>query len=171
MNPVLIVEPMTELDWPAVSAIHREGIATGDSTFTAEPANSYAQFVVGKLACGSLVARDANQVVGWTVLTRVSPRPVYEGVAEVGIYVGATRRGQGVGTVLLRELITRSELAGVWTLQAGIFPENVASIALHVRHGFRLVGRRERIGKMTHGPRAGEWRDTMLLERRSSVIS
>jgi L-amino acid N-acyltransferase YncA len=172
MSTGIIVEPMTDADWPAVAAIHREGIDTGDSTFTAEPAARFTEFMVGKLACGALVARDGKAgVCGWTILSCVSTRPVYAGVAEVGIYVSADIRGRGVGTLLLRELIARSETAGIWTLQAGIFPENTASLALHLRHGFREVGRRERIGKMTYGPRAGEWRDTVLLERRSPVVS
>ena len=90
-------------------------------------------------------------------------------MAEVSVYVAATARGQGVGDALMRGLVTRADAADVWTLQAGIFPENVASLKLHARHGFREVGRRERLGKMAHGPRAGEWRDVLLLERRSTV--
>jgi L-amino acid N-acyltransferase YncA len=166
------IETMREADWPAVAAIHREGIATGDATFTAEPAASFAAFLEGKHASGRLVARagDAGEVLGWTILTPVSARAVYAGVAEVGIYVAAAARGRGVGSILLRALIAESEAAGIWTLQAGIFPENGASLALHQRHGFRVVGRRERIGKMARGPRAGEWRDTLLLERRSAVV-
>ena len=85
------------------------------------------------------------------------------------MYVSAAARGHGVGDALMNELVARSEVAGIWTLQAGIFPENASSLALHRRHGFREVGRRERIGKMTHGPLAGQWRDTLLLERRSMV--
>jgi L-amino acid N-acyltransferase YncA len=172
MNTEIVVEPMTEADWPAVAAIHWEGISTGDATFTAEPAATFTEFMGSKLACGALVARDRLAgVCGWTILSRVSTRPVYAGVAEVGIYISAAMRGRGIGTLLLRELITRSETAGVWTLQAAIFPENIASLALHLRHGFREVGRRERVGKMTFGPRAGEWRDTLLLERRSPVVN
>jgi phosphinothricin acetyltransferase len=168
----LVVEPMNAADWAAVRAIHAEGIATGDSTFTAVPAASYSEFVAGKLPVGSLVARSSGgEVLGWTVLTPISSRPVYAGVAEVGIHVAANARGKGVGRTLLRALIARSEAAGVWTLQASIFPENAASLALHAKQGFRVVGRRERIGKMTFGPRAGEWRDTLLLERRSPVVT
>jgi phosphinothricin acetyltransferase len=166
------IERMAEADWPAVAAIWREGIATGDATFTAQPAASFAGFCEGKLAVGNLVARnsDGADVIGWTTLTRVSAREVYAGVAEVGIYVAASARGKGVGAVLMQELVGRSEAAGIWTLQAAIFPENTASLALHERHGFRVVGRRERIGRMPPaGPRAGEWRDTILVERRSKV--
>ena len=107
--------------------------------------------------------------MGWATVASVSDRCVYAGVAEVSLYVAAAARGRGVGSALMSELIARTEAAGIWTLQAGIFPENAASLALHARHGFRTVGRRERVGKMTHGPRAGEWRDTLLLERRSAV--
>lgn len=166
-----LIEPMVEADWPQVAAIHSEGIATGDSTFTAEPAKSFEVFGDGRLDVGRLVAREVpgGPVLGWTVLTAVSPRPVYRGVVELGIYVGEAARGRGVGGALMRELIRRTEAAGIWTLQAGIFPENEASLALHERYGFRVVGRRERIGRMTHGPRAGQWRDTLLLERRSEV--
>jgi phosphinothricin acetyltransferase len=164
---------MVAADWPAVAEIWREGIATGHATFTATPAASFAAFCEGKLAAGNLVACEAagERVLGWATLTRVSAREVYAGVAEVGIYVAFAARGRGVGGALMRELIARSEAANVWTLQAAIFPENAASIALHERHGFRVVGRRERIGRMPPvGPRGGEWRDTLLLERRSAVV-
>ena len=165
-----MIESMTEADWPAVMAIYREGIATGQATFASAPPATFAEFCAGTIAAGSLVAREAAGVAGWTRITCVSNRPVYAGVAELGVYVSAAARGRGVGGALLRELIARSEAAGVWMLQAAIFPENAASLALHVRHGFRVVGRRERIGRMPSiGPRAGEWRDTLLLERRSSV--
>lgn len=164
------IEPMRKTDWRAVADIWREGIATGHATFTAKPVASYALFCEGKLRHGNLVARGTTDgsVLGWTTLSQVSSRCVYEGVAELGIYVSAAARGRGVGAALMRELIARSEAAGVWTLQAGIFPENRASLALHARHAFREIGRRERLGKMPpHGPRAGEWRDVLLLERRS----
>jgi phosphinothricin acetyltransferase len=168
----LRIELMKKADWPSVVAIWREGIATGHATFTAEPVSSYRLFCEGKLKFGNLVARAGPKggVVGWATLSKVSDRCVYAGVAELGIYVAAAVRGNGVGATLMRELIARAEAAGVWTLQAGIFPENKASLALHARHGFRAVGRRERLGKMPpHGPRGGEWRDVMLLERRSDV--
>lgn len=168
-----MVEPMVEKHWPAVAAIHAEGIATGDATFTTHPAPNLAAFAEGKLACGCLVARDTDSdgVVGWTALSSVSSRAVYAGVAEVGIHVTTSARRRGVGATLMRELIARSEHAGLWTLQAAIFPENRASLVLHARHGFRVIGRRERIGRMTIGPRTGEWRDTVLLERRSAVVN
>ena len=168
----LLIEPMKKNDWPAVAAIWREGIATGHATFTAEPLKTYTAFCAGKLPVGNLVAREGPRgvVLAWTTLSKISDRCVYDGVAELGIYVAAAARGRGVGSTLLRELIARAEAAGIWTLQAGIFPENRASLALHARHGFRTVGRREGLGKMPpHGPRAGQWRDVMLLERRSEI--
>ena len=108
--------------------------------------------------------------MGWAALAPVSSRPVYAGVGEVSIYLADGVRGRGVGDRLLGALIEASEAAGIWTLQAGIFPENAASISLHRKFGFRVVGIRERLGRMTHGPLAGEWRDVMLLERRSPAV-
>ena len=168
--PGIQIAAMSAADWPVVAEIYREGIATGHATFASEPPDSYAEWSNGKMVGCSLIARDgAGLVLGWACLTPVSDRCVYVGVAEVSVYVAQSARGRGVGDVLIRDLIARSEVLGVWTLQAGIFPENKSSIALHVRNGFREVGRRERIGKMTHGPLAGQWRDTVLLERRSNV--
>ena len=168
--PGIQIAAMTAADWPAGAAIYREGIATGHATFAPAPPDSFANWSEAKVAGCSLVARDASGgIVGWACLTPVSDRCVYAGVAEVSVYVAAAARGRGVGDALMADLIERSEVAGIWMLQAGIFPENQPSIALHVRHGFRTVGRRERIGKMTHGPLAGQWRDTLLLERRSAV--
>jgi L-amino acid N-acyltransferase YncA len=104
-------------------------------------------------------------VVGWAALSPVSSRCVYGGVAEVSVYVSADHRGRGVGLALLRGLIERSEAVGIWTLEAGIFPENAASLALHGKAGFREVGRRERLGFLK-----GQWRDVLLLERRSETV-
>ena len=169
-TPKILTTAMTAADWPAVAAIYREGIATGNATFASAPPDSFAAWSEAKVTGCSLVAREtAGVVTGWACLTPVSDRCVYAGVAEVSVYVAAAARGRGVGDALMADLIARSEVAGIWTLQAGIFPENQSSIALHMRHGFRQVGRRERIGKMTHGPLAGQWRDTLLLERRSAV--
>ncbi len=153
-----------------VAEIYREGIATGHATFASEPPPTFAEWNKGKVVGCSVIARDEKgQLTGWACLTPASDRCVYVGVAEVSVYVAEAARGRGVGDMLMREVIARSEVLGIWTLQAGVFPENKSSIALHVRNGFREVGRRERIGKMTHGPFAGQWRDTVLLERRSSV--
>ncbi|HUR60052.1 MAG TPA: GNAT family N-acetyltransferase [Opitutaceae bacterium] len=165
------IEAMAEADWPVVAAIYAEGIATGQATFAAGPPATFADFCDAAIPEGNLVARAADgAVLGWTRITRVSARAVYAGVAEVSVYVAAVARGRRIGDRLLRDLIARSEAVGVWTLQASVFEENVASIALHTRHRFRTVGRRERIGRMPGiGPRGGEWRDTVLLERRSAV--
>jgi L-amino acid N-acyltransferase YncA len=166
--PSVAIEPMAAADWPAVAAIYREGIATGHATFASAPPDTMGEFLAGCVPEGSLVVRDRGVVMGWTRLTRVSGRCVYAGVAEVSLYVAEAARGRGLGKGLLGELVKRSESADIWTLQAGIFPENAASVALHVRHGFREVGRRERMGKMTFGAWAGKWRDVLLLERRSA---
>lgn len=164
------IEAMAEVDWPAIAAIYREGIATGHATFAGAPPGSFADFCAGKfIACGIVARDDAGGVIGWATLAKVSDRCCYAGVAEVSVYVAGAARGRGVGDTLLRNLIERAETAEIWTLQAGIFPENAASLRLHGRHGFREVGRRQRLGKMTHGPLAGRWRDVLLLERRSAV--
>jgi L-amino acid N-acyltransferase YncA len=151
-------------EWPAVRAIYLEGIATGNATF-AQTAPEWAEWDAGHLPIPRILARsNAGAVLGWAALSAVSSRCVYAGVAEVSIYVTESARGRGVGRQLLSQLITDSEAAGIWTLQAGIFPENAASIALHQRAGFRIIGNRERLGQMN-----GRWRDVMLLERRSAV--
>lgn len=116
------------------------------------------------------IEREDGVVVGWAALSRVSSRAVYAGVAEVSVYVAASARRRGVGSALLDELIRCSEANGIWTLQAGIFPENVASLRMHYKHGFRQVGIRKRLGKMETGPYRGRWRDVVLLERRSGVV-
>lgn len=164
------IRPASETDWPAIARIHQEGIDTGHATFATAPAASWAEFSEGKIPSCSLVARMAGVVVGWATLNPTSKRAVYAGVAELSIYVARDAAGQGVGDRLMRALIEASEARGIWTLVAGIFPENAASLRLHAKHGFRTLGRRERIGRMSHGPLAGRWRDTLLLERRSAVV-
>jgi L-amino acid N-acyltransferase YncA len=155
------ISPMRPEDYPAVSAIYREGIDTGDATFeTAVP--GWADWNASHLPQGRLVARRGAELLGWAALGPASPRPAYAGVAEVSVYVGKTHRGAGVGKALLAALVAESERCGIWTLQAGIFPENEASLALHRGAGFREVGRREKLGRTS-----GRWRDVMLLERRS----
>ena len=167
----MIIDRMNAADWPTVAEIYGEGIATWSATFTPAPPESFADFSEGKLMECACVARDGGEkILGWATLAKVSDRCVYAGVAEVSIYVAAAARGRGIGDALMRALIERSETAGLWTIQAGIFPENVASLRLHLRHGFREIGRRERIGQMTRGPRNGEWCDVLLLERRSNVV-
>ncbi|KQQ28624.1 GNAT family N-acetyltransferase [Frondihabitans sp. Leaf304] len=156
-------------DWPAVERIYAEGIATGNATFQ-DTTPSWEEFDGGKIRDLRLVAVDAQgDVVGWAAASTVSSRPVYRGVIEHSIYVAETARGAGVGHLLLAEFITVSELAGVWMIQSAIFPENQGSLALHAAHGFREVGIRERIGRMSFGPWAGQWRDNVFLERRSTV--
>ena len=159
------IVPMTAGDWPSVAEIYASGIATGHATFqTSIP--EWTVWDASHLKSCRLVARGGNGAIqGWAALSPVSSRPVYAGVAEVSIYIAEPARGHGVGRRLLEALISESEKDGRWTLQAGIFPENEASIALHVSCGFRIVGRRERIGCVN-----GVWRDNLLLERRSSVV-
>jgi len=146
-----------------VRTIYLEGIATGNATFEAG-APEWVAWDSGHVRNCRFVARAGDGIVGWAALSLVSGRCVYAGVAEVSVYVAERARGRGVGKALLSALIAASEQNGFWTLQAGIFPENTASVALHQRAGFRIVGRRERIGAMN-----GHWRDTLLLERRSLI--
>lgn len=151
-------------DWPAVRRIYEEGIATGDATFESS-APSWEKWDADHLTVGRLVVELDAKVAGWAALSGVSDRCVYAGVAEVSVYVAASARGHGVGSQLLQALIAASEDAGIWTLQAGIFPENTASVTMHVRFGFREIGRRERLGQL-----GGRWRDVLLLERRSRRV-
>lgn len=154
---------MTPADGEDVRRIQLEGIATGNATFETE-APSWERWDAGHIRSCRLVAVCDGKVRGFAALTPYSGRPVYAGVAEVSIYVGVGARGQGIGSALMTGIIAASEKEGFWTLQAGIFPENAPSLALHAKHGFRVVGRRERMGKM----KDGRWRDVLLLERRSS---
>ncbi|MFN2467377.1 MAG: N-acetyltransferase family protein [Gaiellaceae bacterium] len=157
---VRVLEPA---DWPAAGAIYDEGIRSGDATFETAPPE-WDEFDRTHLPL-RLVATEHGRILGWAGLSPVSSRCVYAGVAEVSVYVAEAARGRGVGRTLLQELVSRSEAEGIWTLEAGIFPENAASIALHERCGFRRVGVRERLGRM-----GGGWRDVLLLERRSPVL-
>ncbi|MBD2721618.1 GNAT family N-acetyltransferase [Hymenobacter armeniacus] len=159
--------PMTAAHWPAVCAIYAEGLATGNATFTTAPPTWEAWDASHLAACRLVVAADGapEQLLGWAALSPVSSRCVYGGVAEVSVYIAEAARGQGVGRALLAALVQESEKQGLWTLQAGIFPENEASVRLHEAAGFRVVGRRERIGQLH-----GQWRDTLLLERRSATV-
>lgn len=157
--PVEIIS-LTPSDWPSVREIYLEGIATGLATFeTGAP--EWPAWDAGHLPFARLGARSAGRLTGWAALSPVSARAVYRGVAEVSVYVAAAARGQGVGRALLERLVAESEAHGIWTLQASIFPENAASLALHAACGFRVVGRRERIARLH-----GAWRDTLLLEKR-----
>ena len=157
----LRIRAMTAEDWPRVREIYAEGIATGNATFETELPNWQLWDARHTVHC-RLLALLEDQTAGWAALSSVSSRRVYAGVAEVSIYVAAQARGRGLGRALLESLIAESEEHGVWTLQAGIFPENVSSIALHKACGFREVGTRERLGKL-----GDHWRDVVLMERRS----
>jgi L-amino acid N-acyltransferase YncA len=159
-----VVERMEEADWESVRAIYEEGIATGSATFETQ-VPGWDEWDSGHLRTCRLVARGEGEVIGWAALSAVSDRCVYAGVAEVSIYIAASARGRGVGKALLRALVKASEDESIWTLQAGIFPENQVSITLHKTCGFREVGRRERLGQMD-----GVWRDVVLMERRSEVV-
>ncbi len=156
-----VIRAMTSEDWTQVAAIYAEGIATGNATFETD-VPSYEQWAPRHVAGCSLVACDGTAVAGWGALSPYSERRAYAGVAEASVYVGESHRGKGIGTTLLSRLIERSETKGFWTLQAAIFPENTASIAMCQRQGFREVGVRRRLGQLN-----GTWRDVVLLERRS----
>lgn len=156
---------MLAAHWPAVKTIYEAGLATGNASFqTAAP--SWEEWDQAHLPHSRLVALEGDTVAGWAALTAVSGRCVYAGVAEVSVYVAPVYQGEGIGKALLSALITESEAHGIWTLQAGIFPENIASIRLHEHAGFRTIGVREKIGKM-----GDRWRDTVLLEKRSKTVA
>jgi phosphinothricin acetyltransferase len=158
------VEAMAPAHWNAVRRIYADGIATGNATFeTAVP--EWDAWDRSHLEGCRLVAVEDGTVLGWAALSGVSDRCVYGGVAEVSVYIGEVARGRGVGRVLLERLVKESEAAGFWTLQAGMFRENAASIALHAACGFREVGVRERLGRLHD-----TWRDVVLMERRSDVV-
>ncbi len=157
------LRPLEPDDWPAVRAIYLEGIATGIATFQTE-APDWEAWDAGRLRACRIVATDAGRVVGWAALSPVSSRPCYAGVAEVTLYVGEAARGHGVGRCLMERIVAESEQHGFWTLQSVIFPENEASLTVHARYGFRLVGKRERIAQLN-----GRWHDVLLLERRSAA--
>ncbi len=159
-----MIRALLPADWPAVRAIYLEGLATGNASLEVE-APTWEAWDAAHHPEPRLLAEDADGPTGWAALSAVSKRPVYRGVAEVSIYVAARARGHGVGRLLLAALIAAAEAAGLWTLQASVLAENTASLALHQAMGFRVVGRRERIGQ-----RLGVWRDTIILERRSPTV-
>ena len=160
----IAVSSMRASDWDEVRHIYAEGIATGNATMETAPPPWESWNEAHRPDC-RLVARDGDRMLGWAALSRVSERCAYGGVAEVSVYVSQEARGRGVGRRLLEELVRASEEAGIWTLQAGIFPENAASLSIHQHCGFRVVGVREKLGKL--GP---AWRDVALLERRSERV-
>jgi len=157
---------MTAEHADAVLAIYQDGIDSGNATFETN-APAWADFDSSRLPEHRFVALDDDgTVVGWTAVTATSSRCVYRGVVEHSVYVSSAARGRGVGSALLQRLIDSTEDAGIWTIQSGVFPENEASIALHAKLGFRIVGTHERLGQFSDG----RWRDVVLLERRSSRI-
>jgi len=158
---------MTQAHGPQVLAIYQAGIDEGNATFE-EAAPSWGEFTAARLPGHRFVATDPDDpdvILGWVALSATSSRTVYAGVVEHSVYVRPDARGRGVGGLLLGALIESTEAAGIWTIQSGIFPENTASIALHESAGFRVVGRRDRIGR-----HRGRWRDILLIERRSPVV-
>ena len=159
----IIIKPMQSEDWPEVARIYKQGITTGLATFE-KNVPTWESWDKGHLQECRLVADENEILVGWAALSPVSSRCVYQGVAEVSVYVDTNHSGRGIGTSLMNALISQSESLGFWTLQSGIFPENTASVRLHKKSGFRKIGIRERIGKMD-----GKWYDTLLMERRSSI--
>lgn len=167
----MILLPMKPEHWNAVKEIYEDGIATGNATFETS-APTWEKWDESHLSFARIIAGDENshttqvpEILGWAALSKVSDRCVYAGVAEVSVYVKSSARGKGIGSALLDSLIKESEANGIWTLTAGIFPENVSSIRLHEKAGFRIIGKRERIGKMN-----GKWRDTFQFERRSRIV-
>ncbi|MFZ8757732.1 GNAT family N-acetyltransferase [Microbacterium sp. HMH0099] len=164
-----LVRGLERADWAAVEDIYREGIEGGNATFETETP-TWDAFDGGKARFGRLVAvDDTKAVLGWVAASPVSTRAAYRGVVEHSVYVASSARGRGVGTALLRAFIAVAEMNGVWTIQSSVFPENMASVLLHHSLGFREVGRRERIARSVVGPWAGQWRDTVLIERRSQM--
>jgi phosphinothricin acetyltransferase len=163
MNEVKI-EEMTNASWADVARIYELGIATGNATFQTSAPDWDSWNNAHRQDC-RLIALIDNKTIGWAALSNVSSRCVYSGVAEVSIYVDPDYWGKGIGDKLMDSLIKEAELNGIWTLKAGIFPENTGSIKLHHKHGFRTIGIQERIGKMDN-----TWRDVLLLERRSKIV-
>jgi L-amino acid N-acyltransferase YncA len=163
-TPTVRIAPMSDDHAAQVLDIYRLGIATGNATFETEPP-TWQAFTASRLPEHRLVALDGDRVLGWAACTKVSDRCVYAGVVQHSIYVHPDAQGLGVGRVLLTALIDSTERAGIWTIQSGIFPENTASLALHLACGFRTIGTREKVGK-----HHGAWRDVLLLERRSPTI-
>jgi len=159
------IRAMEATDYPFVSTIYQQGIDTKNATFEQFPPAKWEDFSDKFLPFSKSVAIIENEIAGWAALSSVSSRCVYAGVCEVSVYVATTHRGKHIGTALLKHLIDLVEKNNIWTMQAGIFPENTASLKIHSDLGFRVVGHREKIGKMD-----GVWRDTLLLERRSKSL-
>jgi len=163
-----VINIMKPEDWQQVRSIYLEGIGTGNSTFEAN-APDWGKWDSEHLQKHRLVAREGDNILAWAALSPVSTRCVYAGVAELILYVKASHRDKGIGSTLLKGIIDSAEKAGIWTLQGGIFPENMSSLHLVRKHGFKEIGKRKKIGKMVYGNLAGTWRDVILMERRSTV--
>ena len=147
-----------------VKQIYQEGIDSGNATFASQPLE-WPEWNDSMLPACRFIAEENNKILGWAALSPVSSRCVYAGVAEVSVYVAHDAQGKGIGSKLLKQLIRSSEATGIWTLQAGIFPENISSIAMHKRNGFKVLGIREKLGSMN-----GVWRDVLFMERRSTEV-
>ena len=162
------IRPMTEADWPQVEDIFAAGIAGGEATFeTTTP--TWEQFDTGKITDARLAATsEQGAVLGWAAASLVSARTAYRGVIEHSVYVHPDARGQGIGRLLLDAFISAADDAGYWTIQSSIFPENTVSLRVHEAVGFRVIGTRERVARSALGLHAGSWRDTVLIERRST---
>ena len=166
---VTTIRSMTADDWPAVEEIYRQGIEDGEATFETQTP-SWDAFDAGKVTGLRLVAvDDSSRVLGWAAASLVSKRSAYRGVIEHSVYIHRGARGQGLGRLLLDAFVAASDKAGFWTIQSSIFPENTASLRVHQSAGFRVIGTRERIARSALGSHAGQWRDTVLVERRSTV--
>lgn len=161
---MITIRTFAKPDFPLVQTIYKEGIDTGNATFQTQTTD-WEKWNSSTLSTCRLVAEINEEVVGWAALSPVSSRCVYEGVAEVNVYISTSYNGQGLGTTLLKELVIASEKEGIWTLQAGIFPENKASISIHKKNGFVIIGTRKKIGKLKN-----TWRDVVLMERRSAIV-
>jgi L-amino acid N-acyltransferase YncA len=160
----MTIQPLTIAHYPSVKKIYEQGIATGQATFQTT-ATEWEEWDQSHLPHSRIVAIENDEVIGWAALTPVSGRCVYAGVAEISVYIDERYRGRGIGKILLQHLIAESEAHNIWTLQAGVFPENISSLKIHESLGFRRVGYREKIGKLK-----GIWRDTVLLEKRSPLF-
>ena len=156
--------PLTNELWPQVKAIYESGVATGNASFS-KKAPEWDEWDKSHIKNCRLIAADESDVLGWAALTAISDQCTFEGVAEISIYIAENSRGKGIGKKLLATIIIESEKNNFWTLESRIFPENLSSIKIHVENGFRIIGSRERIAKLN-----GIWRDTLLLERRSTKI-
>jgi len=161
---MVTIRQFTPDDFPPVQEIYRQGIDSGNATFETQ-VKSWQQWHQAMLEPCRLVAAQNGQILGWAALSPISARAVYSGVAEVSVYIAADARGRGLGRQLMTQLITESEANNIWTLQAAIFPENDASIGLHQKHGFKILGVRKHLGKLK-----GIWRDVVLMERRSTLV-